>query len=99
MRPHPHIGLATPTYLFAGAMMHRDSTGAVQRIEPGALNLMSAGRGVVHSERTPEVALYAPTTPFVLDGRSIGPRHLWWNFVSGETERIPAPPWRPAAGS
>lgn len=59
----------------------------------------SAGRGVVHSERTPEVALYAPTTPFVLDGRSIGPRHLWWNFVSGETERIPAPPWRPAAGS
>lgn len=54
VRPHPHIGLATLTYLFDGAMMHRDSTGAVQRIEPGAVNLMTAGRGVVHSERTPE---------------------------------------------
>ena len=54
VRPHPHIGLATLTYLLAGAMMHRDSTGAVQRIEPGAVNLMTAGRGVVHSERTPD---------------------------------------------
>ena len=54
VRPHPHIGLATVTYLFEGAMMHRDSTGAVQRIEPGAVNLMSAGRGIVHSERTPK---------------------------------------------
>lgn len=54
VRPHPHIGLATVTYLFEGAMMHRDSTGAVQRIEPGAVNWMTAGRGVVHSERTPE---------------------------------------------
>lgn len=53
VRPHPHIGLATVTYLFAGAMMHRDSTGIVQRIEPGAINLMVAGRGIVHSERTP----------------------------------------------
>lgn len=54
VRPHPHIGLATVTYLFEGAMLHRDSTGVVQRIEPGAINWMTAGRGVVHSERTPE---------------------------------------------
>jgi redox-sensitive bicupin YhaK (pirin superfamily) len=54
VRPHPHIGLATVTYLFEGAMMHRDSTGAVRRIEPGAINWMTAGRGIVHSERTPE---------------------------------------------
>jgi redox-sensitive bicupin YhaK (pirin superfamily) len=53
VRPHPHIGLATVTYLFEGAMMHRDSTGIVQRIEPGAVNLMAAGRGIVHSERAP----------------------------------------------
>lgn len=54
VRPHPHIGLATLTCLFEGAMMHRDSTGAVQRIEPGAINWMMAGRGIVHSERTPD---------------------------------------------
>jgi redox-sensitive bicupin YhaK (pirin superfamily) len=53
VRPHPHVGLATVTYLFEGAMEHRDSTGAVQRIEPGAINWMTAGRGIVHSERTP----------------------------------------------
>ncbi len=51
VRPHPHIGLATVTYLYSGAMMHRDSLGHVQRIEPGAINLMAAGRGIVHSER------------------------------------------------
>ena len=54
VRPHPHIGLATVTYLYEGAMMHRDSLGIVQRIEPGAINLMTAGRGIVHSERTPD---------------------------------------------
>jgi redox-sensitive bicupin YhaK (pirin superfamily) len=54
VRPHPHIGLATLTYLFEGAIVHRDSTGVVQRIEPGAVNWMSAGRGIVHSERTPK---------------------------------------------
>ncbi len=53
VRPHPHIGLATVTYLFEGAMMHRDSLGSVQRIEPGAINWMTAGRGIVHSERAP----------------------------------------------
>ncbi len=53
VRPHPHIGLATVTYLFEGAMLHRDSLGSVQRIEPGAVNWMTAGSGIVHSERTP----------------------------------------------
>ncbi|HQR10695.1 MAG TPA: pirin family protein [Casimicrobiaceae bacterium] len=53
VRPHPHIGLATVTYLFEGAMMHRDTVGSVQRIEPGAINWMTAGRGIVHSERAP----------------------------------------------
>jgi redox-sensitive bicupin YhaK (pirin superfamily) len=54
--PHPHIGLATVTYLFDGAMVHRDSTGAVQRIEPGGVNWMTAGAGVAHSERSPDDA-------------------------------------------
>lgn len=53
VRPHPHIGLATVTYLFEGAIDHRDSLGSVQRIEPGAINWMTAGSGIVHSERTP----------------------------------------------
>ncbi len=54
VRPHPHIGLATVTYLYEGAMLHRDSLGIAQRIEPGAINLMTAGSGIVHSERTPD---------------------------------------------
>ncbi len=53
VRPHPHIGLATVTYLFSGAMMHRDSLGMVQRIEPGAVNWMISGSGIAHSERIP----------------------------------------------
>lgn len=52
VRPHPHIGLATVTYLFEGEIVHRDSLGTQQTIEPGALNWMTAGRGIVHSERT-----------------------------------------------
>jgi redox-sensitive bicupin YhaK (pirin superfamily) len=51
--PHPHIGLATVTYLFEGELLHRDSLGTVQPIRPGEVNWMTAGRGVVHSERTP----------------------------------------------
>ena len=51
VRPHPHIGLATITYLFEGEIMHRDSLGFVQLIQAGAVNLMTAGRGIVHSER------------------------------------------------
>lgn len=53
VRPHPHIGLATITWLFAGALGHRDSLGSVIDIHPGAVNWMTAGRGIVHSERTP----------------------------------------------
>lgn len=51
--PHPHIGLATVTYLFEGELMHRDSLGTAQSIRPGEVNWMTAGRGVAHSERTP----------------------------------------------
>ena len=53
VRPHPHINLATVTYLFEGAIEHRDSIGSHQVIEPGAINLMTAGSGIVHSERSP----------------------------------------------
>ena len=56
VRPHPHIGLATVTYLFSGEITHRDSIGSVQKIEPGAVNWMTAGRGIAHSERSPEDA-------------------------------------------
>src|SRR3546814_15710257 len=51
VRPHPHIGLSTITYLFAGEMMHRDSVGSAQPIRPGEVNWMTAGRGITHSER------------------------------------------------
>ena len=54
VRPHPHIGLATVTYLFEGAFMHRDSLGTARVIEPGDVNWMVAGRGIAHSERTPD---------------------------------------------
>lgn len=53
VRPHPHIGLATVTYLYEGALAHRDSLGSEQVIRPGDVNWMTAGRGIVHSERTP----------------------------------------------
>ena len=56
VRPHPHIGLATVTYLFDGQVMHRDSEGNALEITPGAMNLMTAGRGIAHSERTPQHA-------------------------------------------
>ena len=55
VRPHPHIGLATVTYLFDGRIMHRDSEGNIREITPGAMNLMTAGSGIAHSERTPDV--------------------------------------------
>ena len=56
VRPHPHIGLATVTYLFDGQVMHRDSEGNALEITPGAMNFMTAGRGIAHSERTPQHA-------------------------------------------
>ena len=59
---HPHIGLSTVTYLFDGRMLHRDSEQNVQEISPGAMNLMTAGRGIAHSERTPGAVRAAPHT-------------------------------------
>ena len=56
VRPHPHIGLATVTYLFEGEIVHRDSLGSVATIRPGEVNWMTAGRGIVHSERSPASA-------------------------------------------
>lgn len=60
VRPHPHIGLATVTYLYEGEMEHRDSLGHVQTIRPGDVNWMTAGHGIVHSERSPAAARKAP---------------------------------------
>ena len=59
VRPHPHIGLATVTYLFEGSLLHRDSLGNAQLIRPGEVNWMIAGRGIVHSERTPPQSRHA----------------------------------------
>lgn len=62
VRPHPHIGLSTVTYLFDGKIRHRDSLGTEMVIAPGDVNLMTAGRGIVHSERTPQEIRGAPTS-------------------------------------
>ncbi len=82
VRPHPHIGLSTLTYLFDGAMMHRDSLGIVQKIKPGEVNFMMAGRGIVHSERSP------------LEDRPDGPRlyglQAWVASPSENEEDAPA---------
>lgn len=64
VRPHPHIGLATVTYLYEGAFHHRDSTGADQMVHPGEVNWMVAGNGVTHSERTSEEMRRRPSTAF-----------------------------------
>ena len=64
VRPHPHIGLSTVTYLFDGQIFHRDSLGTARAIEPGAVNLMTAGRGIVHSERTASQARAAGQNMF-----------------------------------
>lgn len=60
--PHPHIGLSTLTFLFEGSIMHRDTLGNVVEIKPGAVNWMTAGKGIVHSERTPDYLRYADKT-------------------------------------
>jgi redox-sensitive bicupin YhaK (pirin superfamily) len=62
VRPHPHINLATVTYLFEGALRHRDSLGTMQDIYPGAVNWMTAGRGITHSERSPDFARQGDAT-------------------------------------
>ena len=80
VRPHPHINLATVTYLFEGQILHRDSLGTEQTIEPGAVNWMRAGRGIVHSERTsPDrrrsgQRLFGIQTWMALSGRAGGER-------------------------
>ncbi|WP_239804520.1 pirin family protein [Croceicoccus hydrothermalis] len=82
VRPHPHIGLSTVTYLLEGAIEHRDSLGSRQVITPGAVNLMTAGRGIVHSERSPA------------DERAAGPRlfgtQTWLALPDGKENIDPA---------
>jgi hypothetical protein len=82
VRPHPHINLATVTYLFEGAIEHRDSIGSHQVIEPGAINLMTAGSGIVHSERSPQ-ALRSK-------GPSLYGMQTWLALPDGREEIAPA---------
>ena len=82
VRPHPHINLATVTYLFAGAIDHRVSLGTVQTIEPGAVNLMTAGRGITHSERSPEAL-----RP---DGPELSGIQTWLALPAAKEEMDPA---------
>ncbi|MBW8366912.1 MAG: pirin family protein [Arenimonas sp.] len=89
VRPHPHIGLATVTYLWEGAIMHRDSLGSAQEISPGDVNWMTAGRGIVHSERTPERLLDRPHRMHGLQ--------TWVALPRGHEEVAPAFTHHPAA--
>ena len=82
VRPHPHINLATVTYLFEGAIDHRDSLGTFATIRPSALNLMTAGRGIVHSERTP--------VPERTAGSPISGMQTWLALPDGKEEIDPA---------
>jgi redox-sensitive bicupin YhaK (pirin superfamily) len=82
VRPHPHIGLATITYLIDGEIMHRDSLGSVQSIRPGAVNWMSAGSGIVHSERSPETARHGGAGLFGLQ--------LWVALPADQEESAPS---------
>jgi len=81
VRPHPHINLATITYLFAGEIVHRDSVGSVQNITPGAINLMTAGRGIVHSERSPTSTLHL--------SRQVHGIQLWCALSKDDEECLP----------
>jgi redox-sensitive bicupin YhaK (pirin superfamily) len=91
--PHPHIGLSTLTFLFEGSIMHRDSLGTELEIKPGAVNWMTAGKGIVHSERTPE---YLRDSDKMLHGLQIWvalPKELEQmdpNFTHVEAHDIPA---------
>lgn len=82
VRPHPHINLATVTYLFEGAIEHRDSIGSRAVIEPGAINLMTAGSGIVHSERSPN--------ELRADGPSLYGMQTWIALPDGGEEIDPA---------
>lgn len=90
--PHPHIGLSTLTFLFEGSIMHRDSLGNEVEIKPGAVNWMTAGKGIVHSERTPE---YLRHEDLVMHGLQIWvalPKHLEQmnpEFFHIEAEKLP----------
>jgi redox-sensitive bicupin YhaK (pirin superfamily) len=88
VRPHPHIGLATVTYLIEGAFMHRDSLGTVQLIRPGDVNWMVAGRGIVHSERTP---------PELRGGSALHGIQTWVALPRENEEDAPAFAHHPAA--
>ncbi len=88
VRPHPHIGLATVTYLFAGEIVHRDSLGSVVPIRPGAVNWMSAGRGIAHSERT------APDHR--RDGEPLHGLQCWVALASAQEEGSPTFTHHPA---
>ncbi|HEY1720952.1 MAG TPA: pirin family protein [Magnetospirillaceae bacterium] len=81
VRPHPHIGLATVTYMFEGEIMHRDSIGSAQVIRAGEVNLMTAGRGIAHSERTPEHLRDTERTQFGLQ---------FWVGLPTALEEMPA---------
>ena len=82
VRPHPHIGLSTVTYLFQGELLHRDSVGSVQAIRPGEVNWMTAGRGIAHSERTSHDARAA-------GGRLFG-LQMWVALPKADEEAPPA---------
>ena len=89
VRPHPHINLATVTYLFDGAIDHRDSIGSVQRIEPGAVNLMTAGHGISHSERSPaDQRALGPTLDGIQTWLALPER---FEEVAPAFEHVPAP--------
>lgn len=89
VRPHPHINLATVTFLFDGEILHRDSLASEQPIRPGDVNWMVAGRGIVHSERTPRAARQA--------GPSIHGMQLWVALSKAEEEAPPSFQHHPAA--
>jgi redox-sensitive bicupin YhaK (pirin superfamily) len=82
VRPHPHIALATVTYLFSGSLEHRDSLGSVREIRPGDVNWMTAGRGIAHSERTPQIARAA--------GQNIHGIQSWVALPDGEEDIEPS---------
>jgi len=90
VRPHPHIGLATVTYLFQGEIMHRDSLGSVQPIRPGELNWMNAGAGITHSERSPDGARHGGSALFGLQ--------LWVALPADQEESAPSFQHHDAAG-
>jgi len=89
VRPHPHIGLATITYLFSGSILHRDSLGTVQTIRPGEINWMTAGSGIAHSERTPPEAR--------IGGSALSGIQAWVALPESGEETVPSFVHHPAA--